>query len=148
MPVRLYYRPCDLLLAFKSSQDGQSKLTCGSAKRRRRCPEMVLDALQAHEEAVSIVPFKMDEDGKAVGTDVPYTTLFKLRKRKGKLIQECLHSVLLWRLLICVMRGKASLDVLSPKVWSHGGDRSSVSVSGVLGSMTDFNASEANECIR
>lgn len=69
----------------KFRKDGRPKLTRGSTKRKRPSPDEQLEAVAAHEAAVVLSPWRMDESGNAVGTSYPYSTVFKWAKSKAKL---------------------------------------------------------------
>jgi len=72
----------------KKRRDGQVKETRGADKRKRLAPWEILEAMECHEHAVAVLPHKVDENGKAVGTDIPYTTLFKQNKAKARLLKQ------------------------------------------------------------
>jgi hypothetical protein len=87
------------------AKDGQLKMTRGSSTRHHLSAEEALDALESHSGATSVRVNKKDADGKAVGTNVPYTTLFKLQKKKAKIIkaftfQYRVHSAMCFDLWI------------------------------------------------
>lgn len=68
-------------------------MTSGAAKRQRLAPSQLLEALQDHENALAVCPYKQDEHGFAVGTIVPYTTLFKWKHKKEELVKVTGRSV-------------------------------------------------------
>jgi hypothetical protein len=72
----------------KRRKDGQAKRTCGAHKRKRLTPGEILEAIECHERALAVFPNKINENDKAVGTNIPYTTLFKHLKNKGTLLKQ------------------------------------------------------------